>query len=234
MRLWRRRHESEFSHEHSLCRLRDLGFSPRTVYDVGAYRGDWSRIAASTFPAADYVLFEANAANESELKATGRKYFIVALAADDGLTRPFFLPRHAVATGASLYRENTEHYAGTSLTTAQVVTQRLDTIVATHHLNLPDLIKLDVQGAELDVLAGAPAVIAHCRALIAELSLVAYNDGAPLMAEAIAAIDRLGLRCIDVCEVHRGDGGVAWQIDLLFVKDDLFEVFHARSGLRKH
>jgi FkbM family methyltransferase len=221
-----------FSHEQALQRLAALGAAPKVVYDIGAFHGYWTKAARKVFPAAQYFLFEANAANTARLTESGERFFIAALTGEDRQEKAFYLPRHAVATGASLYREQSEHYAGDNVNAVSVVTRRLDSLVAEHHLPVPDLIKLDVQGAELDVLAGAGDLLSHASVLIAELSLLAHNEKAPLIADAIGGIDRLGFRCADICDVLKGPNGATLQVDMLFVKPALFERFRAAAGLR--
>ncbi len=137
----------------------------------------------------------------------------------------------ATSTGASLYIEKTAHYADSNLQVREIETARLDTLVARERLAAPDLIKIDVQGAELDVLAGATETLQAASALIVEVSLVDYNKSAPLMAEVIAAIDRAGFRCADLCEVHRTDRGFVLQLDLLFVRPTLFAKYCAAAGV---
>ena len=207
-----------------------LGFAPRTVYDIGAYRGGWTRLASEVFPAAQFVLFEANADHAGALAATGYRHVIAALGAQDGVRR-FHVPRLGDATGASLYVENTAHYGASNLQVREVASARLDTVVARDQLPAPDLIKIDVQGAELDVLAGASETLRGASALVIELSLIDYNKNAPLIADAIAAIDRIGLRCADLCEVHRTDRNFVLQLDLLFVRPPLFAAYCAAAGV---
>ena len=156
-----------FSHAQALQRLRRVGFTPATIYDIGAFHGGWTKAARKIFPTADFVLFEANADNAATLAASGERYVIAALAAEDGVKKNLYLPKHAVATGASLYREKTEHYAPDRVRIETVTIRRLDALAAEAHLPPPDLIKLDVQGAELDVLAGAGDLLKNCTALIA-------------------------------------------------------------------
>ena len=48
------------SEESSLCNMRRHGFSPRWIVDVGAYRGEWTRMAAGIFPQARLLMIEAN------------------------------------------------------------------------------------------------------------------------------------------------------------------------------
>ena len=38
--------------------LKQLGFEPKSIWDVGANRGDWTRAALQYFPSADYTLIE--------------------------------------------------------------------------------------------------------------------------------------------------------------------------------
>jgi len=228
---WVKRRANKLSHRNSLSRLKALGFAPATIYDIGAYRGDWSRLAEEIFPSATCILFEANADNAVHLQAFGRRHFTVALADTDG-DKTFFLPRAGNAMGASLYLENTAHYAEENLVARTVATARLDTLVKANGLPPADLIKIDVQGAELDVIAGATEAIDRCDALIAELSLASYNKGAPLVADVMPVIAQRGLRCIDVCELHRRPAGGVLQVDFLFVKPKLFDRFCAQVGLR--
>jgi FkbM family methyltransferase len=223
----------KLSHRNALKRLGAAGFTPKTIYDIGAYRGGWTRLASEVFPEAAFVLFEANADNAAFLASTGHRHFIAALSDRDG-AGTFFLPRAADISGASLYVENTAHYAGDSLVSREVAVARLDTLVAQHDLPLPDLIKLDVQGAELDVMAGGGSALAHCDAIIAELAFANYNEGAPLVADCMAAIARHDLRCIDVCELHRAPSGTVLQADFLFAKPPLFTALCAQAGVTRH
>ena len=228
---WSRRRAEKLSHRNALARLESLGFAPAVIYDIGAYRGGWTRLAAEVFPQAQFVLFEANRDHAGELAASGRRHVIAALGEQDGGTRAFHVPRQGDVTGASLYVENTTHYAEQNLQVRKVETVRLDTLVAREKLPPADLIKVDVQGAELEVLAGGSGALRAAGALIVEVSFVDYNKGGPLFAEVIAAIDRLGFRCADLCEVHRSARNFVLQLDLLFVRPALLAKYGAAAGV---
>jgi FkbM family methyltransferase len=225
---WVKRKAAKLSHRNALLRLEALGFAPATIYDIGAYRGGWTRLASEVFPEAAFVLFEANADNAAHLSPL--RHFTVALSAEDG-EKSLFLPREGDATGTSLYRENSAHYDAQNLVVRKVTTSRLDMLVAAERLPPADLIKIDVQGAELDVIAGAKAALSRCEALIAELSLASYNKDAPLIGETLPAITQLGFRCVDICELHRAGAGNVLQADFLFVKPALFAAMGRASGL---
>jgi hypothetical protein len=56
----------------------------------------------------------------------------------------------------------------------------------------PDMIKMDVQGAELDILRGAGQTLKTVKNIIAEVQSVEYNQGAPLEKQVIEYIESQG------------------------------------------
>lgn len=88
------------------------------------------------------------------------------------------------------------------------------------------------QRAGIDVLAGAGDLIETCTVIIAELSFLGSNEGAPLAVDVISGIERLGFKCTDVCNLRRTEAGNVGQIDILFARAALYERFRAAAGLR--
>lgn len=153
------------------------------------------------------------------------------LAAKDGDDKAFYTPKNTVATGSSLYRENSAYYTDDNLIVRNVKTATLDSLVESKKLRHPDLIKIDVQGAEPDVMAGAETALKHCQALTVEMSLLDYNKDAPLFGEIVAATNKAGLKCVDVCEIHSTVNGIVLQVDLLFVRPPILDKYYSAAGL---
>ena len=222
----RARRAKKLSHYNALLRLREHGYSPDTIYDIGAYRAGWSGIARRVFPGASLILFEANADNLPCSRPP-----VIAISMPPSPTsmakgRSFCRNRRcdrSIALSGEQFALPTEN-----LVERKVLCARLDTIVKENSLPPAGLIKIDVQGAEIDVLAGATEAIDRCEAIIAELSFVQYNHNAPLMSDVISAIGHCGLRCVDICELHRNDAGGVLQADFLFVKPTLFDRYSMR------
>jgi FkbM family methyltransferase len=221
-----------FSHQQALARLKNaFQFTPATIYDIGAYHGNWSRLARRIYPTSQYFLFEANPEHSSVLQSTGERYFIAALGEKDAVPADFYTPRNASATGASFFMEQTIHYQGESLRVVSLTTRRLDVLVKECGLPSPDLIKLDVQGSELAVLRGAGELLNGCRAVVAELSFVQGNKGAPLASEVVAGVHELGFEPVDICKIRRGAAGNPVQADILFANKTLYQKYWTAAGL---
>lgn len=62
---------------------------------------------------------------------------------------------------------------------------RLDELVRTTGFPWPDLIKLDLQGGELDALSGATECLDHAQVLFLEASLFPFQKHAPLLHDVV-------------------------------------------------
>jgi len=160
-----------------LTRLKQAGLKLDTIYDIGAHKGLWSLQVKEVLPEAKFFLFEANPVWKADLEATGMDHFITCLS-DESRSVAFF---DAPTCGASYYREATTFFDG--VPTVMTKTATLDAMALRHDLAPPDMLKLDVQGAELDVLAGAVKALETITLIQCELPLVRYNLGAPEIGE---------------------------------------------------
>lgn len=172
-------------------------FNPSLVIDVGANVGDFYREAAAQWPAALFFLIEGNEACRGRLEPLQSPSIRVeiALLSDQTKTVPFHTRRDApTCTGSSIYRENTEFYEGDKAEINQIETCTLDSLVDWSDLLDVQtiLLKIDVQGSELDVLRGGFATLTLCDAVILEVSLTNYNERAPLVQEVDAFMTAYG------------------------------------------
>jgi len=188
-----------------------------TVYDIGAHHGKWSLGMKKLMPKASFQLFEANPVCETFLKKTGLPYHRIALSKAKG-TRVFHSNN---STGDSFYPENTELSRAFGWQEKEVETADLDSFALQNHLPSPDWIKLDVQGAELDVLAGGKYLFSKTKFLLTEIPLLPYNLGAPSFSDYLDAFGAAGFLPVSVVEVHQlsakaGNSSALSQVDLFF------------------
>lgn len=155
-------------------------FIPQAVVDIGANKGKYSKFVHRMFPHASILLLEADDKHEERLKQfcedkKGQmEYQIALLSATEKQTVPWF---GGGDTGNSMFRERSETYD--TDVAVDKVTQTLDQVVAASHVKdlSVDLIKVDVQGAELLVLQGGIKTLQKATFIQIEASTVAYNEG---------------------------------------------------------
>jgi FkbM family methyltransferase len=129
------------------------------LYDVGANVGAYTLVAAVAVPGARVVAFEPGAANFAalcanlELNEVGERVMPVPLALGDS-ARPAPLQGAGIAGASPSLNGVAGREHGTT-----VLVDRLDDVVDRFGFPPPDHLKLDVDGGELQVLAGAERLL---------------------------------------------------------------------------
>ncbi|MGG5823046.1 FkbM family methyltransferase [Falsiroseomonas sp. HW251] len=203
----------------ALARLRAAGFAPEAILDIGAYRGEWAIAARRLFPEAHIRLLDALEENAVALATAAARIGnatagIAVLGREDGVERDFHVVHAGVQTGSSLYAENTRF----PREARRVVQRSLAARLAGDPRHYA-LAKLDVQGAELDILRGAGSRLEALEAVQMEVALRPYNAGAPLIAEVLAGMEAMGFTAFDILDDIRLPGqGLLVQVDMLFLR----------------
>lgn len=162
--------------------LKSMNISPKVIYDIGSCVLHWTRHAEKIWPESEIFLFEANPEMNTFYKNFKYKNHVGVLSDQDNKPVKFYYDPFNLG-GNSYYKENTTHYNETHASIINSMT--LDTIVKQNGYQYPDLIKIDVQGAEMDVLSGAKTCLSHCSDVILEAQHVEYNKNAPKIEEVI-------------------------------------------------
>jgi FkbM family methyltransferase len=199
--------------EVAYARLRDRGLSPNGIIDVGAHKGDWIRSVRQIFPNPPALSIEAREEQRASLSQTCSELsgvqFVIALLGSEPRSDVQF---QVLGTGSSLFAERSD----ASRTTRQMQMRTLDDVVsADGRLKPPIFLKLDIQGAELEVLRGAEKTLSLSEIVQVEVALLNYNEGAPLSAEVVAFMDAKGFAIYDIAGFIRPTGTDLVQIDIL-------------------
>jgi FkbM family methyltransferase len=205
---------------------RQLGLDPATVIDVGVAAGTPELYQA--FPDARLLLVEPLEEWRATLEGIGaRRQVEVVIAAAGAEAAEIEITVHRVLACSSVLGARRGDDAATE---RRVVPQvRLDDIVGERALPGPFVVKVDVEGGELDVLDGAPAILREAELVLLEVSLFELVPGAPLLHEVIESMHERGFVPADVYNGHNRplDGALA-QLDMGFVRrDGVFRREHA-------
>ena len=202
-----------------LTYIKDRGYEPKTVLDIGANIGSWTENALSIYPDARYICFDplTSPLLEDFLKANPKVEFRQVLLGAKYERKTFYdlATETENGAGSSVYPENTNF----PRVAKPMVAHRLDSMMHTiNESETPLILKLDVQGSELDVLRGAQNTLQKVDLLIAELSTLEYNQGAPLFTEVIAYLADKGFILFDLFGAFRRLDGALFQTNAAFVR----------------
>ena len=189
--------------------------NPRRVLDIGSNVGEWAKEARAVWPDAEIFCIEGNTACEPHLIASGFPYRI-ALLGDSVRTVQFHKAAYSpTATGNSYKKENTPYFNGCEVEERELVPIGLifdstDTF---------DLCKLDCQGAELDIIRGGIDLFKRATAIIMEVAVSNYNEGAPQWQECIDFMASIGFdKTLILSDITSPIDGSLIQHDVLFTK----------------
>lgn len=198
------------------------GFHPRGLLDVGANIGDWTRMALSIYPDLAFVLIEPQREMVTSLQALAARpgcHFVNAAAGAQ--------PGEAVQTiwpdlGGSSFLPPVEQEALASGRQRLTPIVTIDAILKDEAPTFePDLVKLDIQGFELEALRGGTTLFGRTEVFIIEMSLFSFMPRQPLVRDVMSFMAARMYEFYDITEYGRRPfDGALGQVDFAFVKSD--------------
>ena len=203
----------------TLTLLRDRGFRPATVIDVGAQTG--TPPLYEVFPDSHHVLIEPVAENESALQALcgqlrSAEYRIAAVTSRDGMV-PLAVSDDRLYS--SVVRDGVvPEGADAPPGLRSVPGVSLDSLCADGCYAGPMLVKIDVDGLELEVLAGAVTLMRPDAVFVIEATVAGNDACLPRIIDAMAPY---GFQLWDLVDpLYRPGDERMWQVDVVMVHRD--------------
>ena len=178
------------------------GFSPKNILDVGANRGLWSLEVKEVFPSASFFLIEGNN-NLRDVLASRGFPFTINLVSDQIKNVTFYRNGDKDATGSSMFLENTKYFESPATYATNITAYPIDEIVRQNNVGPFQMMKMDIQGAELLAIEGALKTLDTVDVLVTEVPVMNYNQGAPSFLQIFNALDDLGFAFFDILDTLR-------------------------------
>lgn len=199
--------------------IKRLGFNPKHILDVGANRGNWTREAINYFPQAYYTLVEP----QDELKIYIKDlvdhgfhlHWINAGASD----QPGVLPLNILGHDHSSTFLQVSRTESESIRQVVVPLRTVNEIVESSGLPTPEMVKIDAEGLDLKVLAGASDLFGKTEIFLAEASIgqLDFENTALALIQKMA---EAGYRFIDITDLNRSPRhGVLWLCEFVFLSN---------------
>lgn len=209
----------------AFMRMQENKFNPTAVLDIGAFQGEFAVMSRRLWPDAHITMVEPldrqkEALQNVALELGNTEYKQALLGEDERVVDFHYIDvdkyPNLNQTGSSKYKENTKY----PFETTQMQQTTLDYLLKDDPHKY-DLLKMDVQGAELDVLKGGYDTLKNVEAILMEVSLLNYNEGAPLLHDVLNTMFMLGFVLYDIADEMRiGHEDHLFQIDAIFLRTD--------------
>jgi len=206
-RVWVRDNQTDmttfaefFSGQHIIIPKKLRAYTPRVIYDIGANIGIASLYFATRYPHAQYYAFEPVPAN---FEICSANYGNLA----KGQTLPWavgalsgsasFEFDEADLRGGRLEQSRKPDTRYTSMRLTVTVVSIAD-LVSEKKIAPPDFVKIDVEGAELEVLAGVGSCLSHIKRMLIE------THSAELYVRCVEWLQANGFTIQDINEAAPG------------------------------
>lgn len=191
--------------------------NPEYILDIGCGHGEWFLKCINFFPDSKYLLFDGNKLNEDKLAILKKKYinitYKICLLSNSIKQLKFF----NMGYGSSIYEEKTNFSRKIEYIKSSTLENELSSLNITSSNNI---IKLDVQGSEIEIIEGLGKNISNFEIIILETSVKEYNKGAPLFIDVINFMDKKNYSLYDICDLKRlgFERSFLIQLDVVFIK----------------
>mgnify|MGYP005855263529 CR=1 FL=1 len=198
----------------------------KTVVDIGANRGQFALAAREYAPHARVIGFEPLAPAAAVFREVFRNDPQVVLHQAAIGPEARSAPIHVAAADDSssllpISKLQEELYPGTQeIGTETVRVGRLIDFIAPDEILRPALLKLDVQGFELEALKGCEDMLGRFALVYVECSFAELYEGQALADDVIAWLRERGFRLSGVYHISYDSRGLAVQGDFLFASAD--------------
>ena len=194
-------------------------FVPKYIIDIGCGHGEWTKKLLRFYPNSKFFLFDADNTNLKKLENLKKEYnnidYKICLLSDNENFYTFY----NMGYGSSIFEEQTSHARVQQKIKSTTLKKEIPDELKNYSNNL---IKIDVQGAELKVLEGLNELINNFEVVILEVSVHEYNKNAPLFDQVLDFMIKKNFKVYDIFDLKRLGNNQSFllQFDCVFVRKD--------------
>lgn len=199
-------------------------FHPKFIVDIGANTGTWTRELLKNFPDASVVMIEPQQRlmpSFQDLLSDRVSYLPLGVSNKNDILR--FTIHERDDSCSFIYTEQEAKDMG--LEQIQIPVKTLNSIVNENNYPIPDLIKIDAEGLDLEVIEGASDFFGKTEIFLVEAS-VSCDTYKNTVTKIVNLMDQSGYQMYEITDLNRPfpKSPILWLIEIAFVRKDGFLV----------
>jgi FkbM family methyltransferase len=213
------RNDKNLNYTNFCALMKSVGFAPKHIIDVGANRGTWTRVFCGQFPKATFQLFEPQEDLQEysrDLLALDTIHWHSLGVGDEAKVANFSIVDREDSCNFTLSEEEAQA-SGFEQRSIQVVSlnQFLPTVIT----EIPDIIKIDAEGWDLEVLHGASNYFGKTELFFVEVGVNCIKVHSAI--DIMNFMYSKGYRLFDIVELNRPHSNKnLWLSEMIFVLID--------------
>lgn len=200
--------------------LKARGFSPKMIVDIGANTGHWSIKAALTFPESKFHLLEPQIEMKHALEkaCSENKNFSYSLVGVGSKKEELIFTVWDDLQGSSFTPTEDPELLKTGKQRKLPITT-LNELLDTNVITIPDIVKIDIQGFELEAIKGASKLFDKTELFILETAFFPFGGKFPEFIEVVNFMRECGYSVYDFPNFSRRPyDGALGQSDVCFAR----------------
>ncbi len=199
--------------------IKTMGLSPKHIMDIGANHGTWTRETLTYFPDAYYTLIEPQEwlkPSFQDLLDSNPKitYHPAGAGSKPGSFKFTIVERDDSCSFR--YTEEEAKEMGYKQVDIPIIT--LNDLVKINNLPIPDIVKIDAEGLDIEVLKGASELFGKTEIFMVEAGVV-IKEFENSFLKMINFMDEKGYRLFEITDLNRPFSlNILWLVELAFVK----------------
>jgi FkbM family methyltransferase len=198
--------------------LKNNNYYPELIIDIGSNHGSWSRVWKQAFPSSKFILVEPQNWLEpsfQDLLDSKTLYLPIGAGKQNG---SFMFTINTDRDDSSTFSLSADEAHLLHFKQIEIPMKTLNTIVKENGNVIPDIVKIDAEGIDIDVLNGANYLFGKTEIFFVEASINSTFKQTELMT-VVNYMDTKGYRVFDITDINRPfSNNVLWLVEIAFVR----------------
>jgi len=200
--------------------LKRANFFPKFVVDIGANTGTWTKELIRHFPDANVLMIEPQERLKTHFEPLLNDkitYLSVGVGNKNDILK--FTIHDRDDSCSFVFTE--EEAKSLGYEQIEIPIRTLNSIIKENNYPIPDIIKIDAEGLDLEVIEGASDFYNKTEVFLVEAS-VTNDTYKNTVSEVVKLMDKVGYMMYEITDLNRpfSETPILWLIEIAFVKKD--------------